>query len=73
MNVSLDIGSQDSQQCKSKHVSILRHRFEIEGETFMCTSQDEHEPKSYREALSSLTFEKWKAIMIEEMVSMKKN
>ena len=35
-NVPLDIGSQESQQCKSKCVSIPHHRFEIEGEAFMC-------------------------------------
>ena len=39
----------------------------------MCAPQDEDEPKSYIEALSSPTSEKWKAAMIEEMESMKKN
>ena len=72
-SVPLDTSSQDLQQCKSKRVSISHRHFEIENEAFMCTSQDEDEPKSYKEALSSPTSEKWKAAMIEEMESMKKN
>ena len=72
-SVPLDTSSQDPQQCKSKRVIILRHHFEIERKAFMCTPQDEDEPKSYKEVLSSLAFEKWKATMIKEMESMKKN
>ena len=72
-SVPLDTGSQHLQQCKSKHVSIPRLRFGIVVVAFMCAPQDEDEPKSYREALSSPTYEKLKTAMIEEMESMKKN
>ena len=72
-SVPLNTGFQDPQQCKSKHVSIPHRHFEIEREEFMHAPQDEDEPKSYREALSSPAFEKWKAAMIKEMKSIKKN
>ena len=40
-SVPLDTGSQDPQQRKSKCVSSPCHRFDICGEVFMCTPQDE--------------------------------
>ncbi|PON87593.1 hypothetical protein TorRG33x02_165860, partial [Trema orientale] len=72
-SLPLDIRSQNPQLHKGQHGRVPRCRFEIKGEAFMCASQDKDEPKNYREALSSPASEKWKAAMIEEMESMKKN
>ncbi|KAL0288840.1 UNVERIFIED_CONTAM: hypothetical protein Sangu_2640200 [Sesamum angustifolium] len=38
---------------RSKHGGIPRHRYEIEGESFMCASVDIYEPATYEEAVTS--------------------
>ena len=52
---------------------VPRHRFEIEGEAFMCAPQETNEPKNYQEAMTSPTSEKWKLAMQNQMESMRKN
>ena len=51
--------------------SVSRHRFEIEGEAFIVTLQDEEEPRNIKKALNCPTKEKWKKVMKEEIESMK--
>ena len=53
--------------------SIPRSRFEIEGEAFIDTLQDEEEPRNIKEALNCHAKENWKNAMEEEMESMKIN
>ena len=58
---------------KSKRESILHLRFEIKGEAFMIALQDKAEPKSLKEALSSLVAKEWNNVMNEEMESIRIN
>ncbi|KAK2974282.1 hypothetical protein RJ640_016768 [Escallonia rubra] len=48
-------GQQDSQLRRGARGRVPRRRFEIDGEILMCTSNDEDEPTSVEEALSSST------------------
>ena len=52
---------------------IPRHQFEIKGEAFIVTPQDEEEPRNIKEALDCHAKENWKNAMEEEMESMKIN
>ncbi len=58
---------------RSERGIVPRRRFEIEGDMFLCTSQDIDEPASVSEALNSPARTEWLAAMEEEMQSMAKN
>ena len=64
---------EQSQSHQSTHERIPRHRFEIEGETFMIAPHDDEEPKNVNEALSGLKAKKWIKVMEEQMESMNAN
>ena len=53
--------------------SILYHHFDIEGEAFIVTPQEDDEPKSIIEALSCPVKEEWEKIMKEELEFMRTN
>ena len=64
----------ESQLRRSNRTSIPRRRFEIEGgEAVMILSQEEDEPKNFKEAISCLDKEKWIKAMEEKMESMRTN
>ena len=64
---SLDLS--DLQVCRSKHGQIPHHHFEIEGDVFMCTPNDDDEPSSMDEALASSTSKEWLAAMQDKFYS----
>ena len=70
---SSDFVLQELHPRRSGRGLIPRRRFEIEGEVFMITPQDEEEPKTVHEALSCPAKKEWKKAIEEEMESMKKN
>ena len=70
---SSDFVSQELHPRRSGRGIVPRRRFEIEGEVFMITPQDEEEPKTVHEALSCPAKKEWKKAMEEEMESIKKN
>uniref|UniRef100_A0A2N9FJ35 Integrase catalytic domain-containing protein n=1 Tax=Fagus sylvatica TaxID=28930 RepID=A0A2N9FJ35_FAGSY len=53
--------------------NVPRQRFGIEGESFTSAAQDDTEPKSYDEAMSSLACNEWMTAMKNEMKSMRTN
>ncbi|KAL0405649.1 UNVERIFIED_CONTAM: Retrovirus-related Pol polyprotein from transposon TNT 1-94 [Sesamum latifolium] len=65
--------SQNPQMRRSKRGGIPRHRYVIEGESFMCASVDIDEPATYEEAVTSPNANEWITAMKEEMSSMAKN
>ena len=69
----LEEDSQQPQPHRSKHGSVSRRCFEIEGEAFMVSSQDDEEPRTVQKALSSSASDKWMKAMDDEMESMKTN
>jgi hypothetical protein len=58
---------------RSKHANVPCHRFEIEGEAFMVSSQDNYELKIVQEVLSSSTKSKWIKAMNVEMELLRAN
>ena len=69
----LEVDPQQPQPRRSNHRNVPRRRFEIEGEAFMITSQDDDEPKTVQEALSSFVSNEWMKAMNDEMESMRSN
>jgi hypothetical protein len=69
----LEENLQQPQPCRSKRGSVPRCRFEIEGEAFMVSSQDDEEPRTVQEALSSSANDEWMKAMDDEMESMRTN
>jgi hypothetical protein len=69
----LEEDSQQPQPHRSKHGSVSRRSFEIEGEAFMVSSQDDEEPRTVQKALSSSASDKWMKAMDDEMESMRTN
>ena len=69
----LQVDPQQPQPHRSNHENISRRRFEIEGEAFMIASQDDDEPKTVQEALSSSVSDEWMKAMNDEMESMRTN
>ncbi|KAK2979912.1 hypothetical protein RJ640_029575 [Escallonia rubra] len=67
------LGQQDSQLRRGARGRVPRRRFEIDGEILMCTPNDEDEPTSVEEALSSSARNEWMAAMKDELSSMEKN
>ena len=65
-----DVDSQDPQQQKSKCGTIPHHHYEIKGEAFMVAPQDDDEPRTIEEALSSFISKEWTAAMHDEIESM---
>ena len=55
----LEENSQQPQPRRSKRGNVPRRRFEIEGEAFMVSSQDDEEPRTVQEALSSSASDEW--------------
>ena len=55
----LEEDSQQPQPRRSKCESVPRHRYKIEGEAFMVSSQDDEKPRTVQEALSSSASDKW--------------
>jgi len=55
-----ELNSREIQLCKNNCKSIPRHRFEIEGETFIIAQKDDAKPKTVQEALSSSDKKEWK-------------
>ena len=69
----LEVDPQQPQPRRSNRGNIPRRRFEIEGEAFMIASQDDDEPKTVQEALSSSVSDEWMKAMNDEMESMRTN
>uniref|UniRef100_A0A2N9GE70 CCHC-type domain-containing protein n=1 Tax=Fagus sylvatica TaxID=28930 RepID=A0A2N9GE70_FAGSY len=69
----LEEDSQQPQPRRSKRGNVPCRRFEIEGEAFMVSSQDDEEPRTVQEALSSSVSDKWMKAMDDEMESMRTN
>ena len=67
----LEVDPQQPQPRRSNHGNVPRRRFEIEGEAFMITSQDDDEPKTVQKALSSSISDEWMKVMNDEMESMR--
>uniref|UniRef100_A0A2N9ER43 Integrase catalytic domain-containing protein n=1 Tax=Fagus sylvatica TaxID=28930 RepID=A0A2N9ER43_FAGSY len=53
--------------------NVPRRRFGIEGESFISAAQDDTEPRSYDEAMSSPACNEWMTAMKDEMESMRTN
>jgi hypothetical protein len=67
----LEDDSQEPQLRRSEHEKIPRRYFEIEREVFMVALYDGDEPRSYHEAVSSLSSNEWMKAMNEEIKSMR--
>uniref|UniRef100_A0A2N9FVA6 Integrase catalytic domain-containing protein n=1 Tax=Fagus sylvatica TaxID=28930 RepID=A0A2N9FVA6_FAGSY len=65
--------SQNPQLCRSQRRNVPRRRFGIEGESFISATQDDTEPRSYDEAMSSPACNEWMTAMKDEMESMRTN
>jgi hypothetical protein len=65
--------SQNPQLRKSQRGNVPRRRFGIEGESFISVAQDDTEPRSYDEAMSSPACNEWMTVMKDEMKSMRTN
>jgi hypothetical protein len=65
--------SQSPQLRRSQRGNVPRRRFGIERESFISAAQDDMEPRSYDEAMSSLVCNEWMTAMKDEMESMKTN
>jgi hypothetical protein len=65
--------SQSPQLRRSQRGNVPHRHFGIEGESFISTVQDDTEPRSYDEAMSSLTCNEWMTTMKDEMESMRTN
>ncbi|OMO58188.1 Integrase, catalytic core [Corchorus capsularis] len=73
-NSSMPVDEDSQAQLRrSKRGGVPRRRFEVEGEAFMIAPQDEAEPKTFKEALSSPVVQEWTNAMNDEMESMKTN
>ena len=64
---------QQPQPRRSNRGNIPRRHFEIKGEAFIIASQDDDEPKTVQEALSSSISDEWMKAMNDEMESMRTN
>ena len=71
-HVLMEQDHEQSQPRRSNHKRILHRHFEIEGEAFMI-SHDEEESKTIQQALSSSNSKEWFEAMKEEMNSMESN
>ena len=69
----LEVDPQQPYPCRSNRENVLRRCFEIEGEAFMIASQNDDEPKTVQEALSSSVSDEWMKAMNDEMESMRTN
>ena len=69
----LEVDPQQPYPCRSNRENVLRRCFEIEGEAFMIASQNDDEPKTVQEALSSSVSDEWMKVMNDEMESMRTN
>jgi hypothetical protein len=65
--------SQSPQLRRSQRGNVPRQRFGIEGKSFISATQDDTEPRSYDEAMSSPACNEWMTAMKDEMKSMKTN
>uniref|UniRef100_A0A2N9FDK1 Integrase catalytic domain-containing protein n=1 Tax=Fagus sylvatica TaxID=28930 RepID=A0A2N9FDK1_FAGSY len=65
--------SQSPQLRRSQRGNVPHRRFGIEGESFISIAQDDTEPRSYDEAMSSPTCNEWMTTMKDEMESMRTN
>ena len=65
--------SQSPQLRRSQRENVPCQRFGIEGESFISAAQDDTEPKSYDEAMSSPACNEWMTAMKDEMESMRIN
>ena len=61
------------QPRRSSCPSMPKRRFDIEGEAFIVTPEDDEEPKSVNEALMGPAKDHWRNAMEEEMESMQIN
>ena len=61
------------QPRRSSRSSVPKRHFDIEGEAFIVTPEDDKEPKSVNEALTSPAKDHWRNAMEEEMESMRIN
>ena len=71
-HVPMERDHEQSQPRCSNRERIPRRRFEIEGEAFMI-SHDDEEPKTIQQAFSGPNSKEWFEAMIEEMNSMESN
>ena len=69
----LILDPQQPQPHRSNRGNVPCRHFEIEGEAFMISSQDDDELKTVQEALSSSISDEWMKAMNDEMESMKTN
>ena len=69
----LEVDPQQPQPRRSNHRNVPHRRFEIKGEAFMIASEDDDEPKTVQEALSSFVSNEWMKAMNDEMESMRSN
>ncbi len=58
---------------RSQRENVARRHFGIEGESFISAAQDDMEPRSYDEAMSSPVCNEWMTAKKEEMESMRTN
>ncbi|XP_020091129.1 uncharacterized protein LOC109712111 [Ananas comosus] len=72
-SIPLEVGSSDPPLCRSERGHIPRRHFEIEGDIFICSSLDNDESVSYKEALQTSACSEWMTVMKDEMNSMSKN
>ena len=70
--VAMEQDYEKSQPRHNNHERIARRRFEIEGEDFMI-SHDEEKPKTIQQDPSGPNAKKWFEVMEKEMNSMKSN
>ncbi|PKI68245.1 hypothetical protein CRG98_011381 [Punica granatum] len=70
---SLDGAPVELKLRRSKCGNIPHRRFEVEGDAFMVSPQDDGEPRSIQEALSSPARKEWTNVMNKEMESMRTN
>ena len=63
----------DHQPRHSSRGQVPRRCFDIDGEALMTILQDNDEPNTIEEALSSLNKDKWRNALEDEMESMKEN
>uniref|UniRef100_A0A2N9HS45 Integrase catalytic domain-containing protein n=1 Tax=Fagus sylvatica TaxID=28930 RepID=A0A2N9HS45_FAGSY len=65
--------SQNPQLRRSQRGNVPRRRFGIDGESFISVAQDDTEPRSYDEAMSSPACNEWMITMKDEIESMRTN
>ena len=69
----LEVDPQQPQPRRSNRGNVPRRRFEIKEEAFMIASQDDDEPKTVQEAISSSVSDEWMKAMNDEIESMRTN